>query len=309
MTPPRTTLEVPQPGEPNGPGERQASEEEPTSEEELLGWTSVPARERPPPPRATPRTPGRRRARKPRDNRGWTPEMEALARREVQRAAGYAFMYEYMADSSSKCAKWLSLTTGIIGTVVGTSGFASIFVEVETPLWIRVVTALLGFIISIIAVIDNVFKVSGSQDTLVQNQVSYATLSKDILCQLAQPTTERADAGEYMKAKTGDIERIRLTAPMISARARAAYERKFQNNPIYSTEDIWEVTIADAARHTPAARERAERIDKAERRVRGSTSSSDGLGPSRTPSLEEIRTLVEEYEATNGGSDEKEADG
>jgi hypothetical protein len=238
------------------------------------------------------RPPRRRPRRVKRGTRHWSMEMEAIARCEIQRADGYAFMYEYMASSASRCSSIMSATAGIIGLVMGTTGFVSLFADnVDIPLWARIVSFVLGFVVAGLAVIDSTCRISASQIEAVLNQVSYATISRDIMCQLAQPRADRPDAVEYIRAKVSEIERLKLSAPAISRGARASYERKFKNNPIYSA-DQWGLVAAGADN---ARNEIATQND---------TSESEGIGLSRTPSLGEIQALAEVYEAAQ--ADEKE---
>lgn len=181
--------------------------------------------------------------------------MEAIARRAMRKADGYAYMYEHMASAAKTVDDWLRIVGGILGSVVGTAGMVSWFtVGGSTPTWAAILASVVGFMITILAVFSGVWQPRETQAAAVLNQVSYAAVSRDIMCQLAQPRRDRPDAREYVRAKLAEIERLKLSAPPVSSGARASYERKFRDNPIYSAEDQWGVTLADADTARAAAR-------------------------------------------------------
>jgi hypothetical protein len=187
--------------------------------------------------------------------RHWTEEMEAIARRAMRTADGYAYMYEHMAAAAKTADDRLRIVGGILGSVVGTSGVVSWFtVGGSMPPWAAILASVVGFAITILAVFSGVWQLTVTQTVAVLNQVSYAAVSRDIMCQLAQPRRVRPDAREYVRAKLGEIERLKLSAPAVSSGARKSYERKFRDNPIYSAEDQWGTTLADADAARAAAR-------------------------------------------------------
>jgi len=185
--------------------------------------------------------------------------MEALARRTMRQASGYAWMYERMAASSKRWGDGLNIVSGVLGALVGTAGIVSIFTDSSTPLWSRIVAAVLGFLIAVVSALTATWKPSEAQMDNVLTQVSYATMERDLMYQLAQPCGDRADAQEYMQRVLSGIEQLKVSAPIISGITRAAYNRKFQNNPIYSPEDSWDATVADAQAARDALERRAPR--------------------------------------------------
>lgn len=48
-----------------------------------------------------------------------------------------------------------------------------------------------------------------------------------------------------MRAKLGEVEQLKISAPTIDTRTRHAYNSKFKNNPIFTPEDQWDAIIAD----------------------------------------------------------------
>jgi uncharacterized membrane protein YeaQ/YmgE (transglycosylase-associated protein family) len=208
--------------------------------------------------------------------RHWTAEMEALARRTMRQAAGYAWMYEHMAANAKRWGDALNILSGVLGALIGTAGLVSIFTDTSTPLWSRIVAAILGFLISLVSALNATWKPSEAQTSSVQTQVGYATMQRDLMYQLAQPRQDRADAQEYMQRTLGNIEQLKVSAPIISTFVRAAYNRKFKNNPIYSPEDSWDTTVADARAAHDALRNRTPRSYDSASDVSDGGRGSDG---------------------------------
>jgi F0F1-type ATP synthase assembly protein I len=171
--------------------------------------------------------------------------MEAIARRTMRQANGYAWMYENMATSAKRWGDDLNIASGVLGGIVGTSGIVSIATDSSTPLWARIVQVVLGFLVTIVTVLTATWRLSETQRNDVFTQVSYATLAKSLMWQLAQPRKDRQDAREYVRAKLGEIEQLKISAPTIDTRTRHAYNSKFKNNPIFTPEDQWDAMIAD----------------------------------------------------------------
>jgi len=160
-------------------------------------------------------------------------------------------MYERMATSAKRWSDGLNILAGLLGAVVGTTGVVAIAADTSSPLWQRIVSVVLGFLTSAVATLSSTWRLDETQMNDVLTQVSYASLGRDLMFQLAQSRRDRPDAQEYMKAKLGEIEQLRVSAPVIDAAVRGAYNRKFRNNPIYSPEDQWDATLADARAGAP----------------------------------------------------------
>ena len=226
---------------------------------------------------------GRQEPRAARANdRHWTPEMEAIARRTMRQANGYAWMYENMATSAKHWGDGLNIASGVLGGIVGTAGIISVATESSTPLWARILQIILGFLVTLVSVLTATWRLSETQMNDVLTQVSYATLGKDLMWQLAQPRKDRQDAREYVRAKLGEVEQLKVSAPTISTRTRHAYNNKFKNNPIYTPEDQWDAIIADTPYDRPADQSEdselsaaaAESVTPGSARLSGSDQSS-----------------------------------
>jgi hypothetical protein len=179
--------------------------------------------------------------------------MEAIARRTMRQANGYAWMYEHMAVSAKYWDDAINIASGVLGGIVGTAGIVSITTDSASPLWARILQIIVGFLVSILSVLTATWRLGETQMNDVLTQVSYATLTKDLMWQLAQPRKDRQDAREYIRAKLGEIEQLKVSAPIISLRVRHAYNSKFKNNPIYTPEDQWEAIIADVSEDARSA--------------------------------------------------------
>jgi len=179
----------------------------------------------------------------------------------MRQAMGYAWMYDRMATSAKRWGDALSILSGVLGGIVGTASLVSIATDASMPLWSRIITAIVGYAVGVIAILMATWRLSETQMNGVLTQVSFATMGRDLLYQLAQPRRDRADAREYMKAKLSEIEQLKVSAPIIDATARKAYNRKFKNNPIYSPDDQWDTTLAEAAAAQAALRGRPRGYD------------------------------------------------
>jgi hypothetical protein len=215
------------------------------------------------------------------DHRHWSPEMEAVARRTMRQASGYAWMYEYMAASASRWEGRLNIASGALGCVVGTAGLVSILSDTSTPpLWARILECVVGYMVSFISVLNSTWRLGDAQMNDILTQVSYATMSRDLMYQLALPRKDRQDAREYVKAKLGEIEQLKVSAPIIDGGARSAYNAKYKNNPIFSPEDQWDATLADARAVYETLRETGRRRDSDDS-IGGLSWSSSSYGGER----------------------------
>ena len=224
--------------------------------------------------------------------------MEAVARRTMRQASGYAWMYEHMAASASRWEGILNIASGALGCVVGTAGLVSILSDTSTPLlWARILECVVGYMVSFISVLNSTWRLGDAQMNDILTQVSYATMSRDLMYQLALPRKDRQDAREYVKAKLGEIEQLKVSAPIIDGCARSAYNAKYKNNPIFSPEDQWDATLADARAVYEKLRETGRRCDSDES-IGGLSWSSSSYGGERE--LDERARSPEQYYVRSG---------
>lgn len=193
------------------------------------------------------------RAPKRRSNRSsssghWSSQLEAIARHAMRQASGYAWMYEHMATTAKRWGDTLNIISGALGGIVGTAGLVSVSTG-DGIVWTHVIELVCGYIVGLIAVLNGTWRLSESQNNNTLTQVSYATKAREIMYQLAISRSERQDAHEFITAILDDIEQLKVSAPIIDARARAAYTRKFKDNPIFTAEDQWDTIMTDAAAH------------------------------------------------------------
>lgn len=213
----------------------------------------------PPPPRGRPearepkprRRSGSRRPR-PRDaypeppdfalsSNYWSPELEAVARRTMKQASGYSWMYEKMVAGAKKWGSCLSILAGALAGVVGTEGLVAIFTSGgETPLWAGILTAVSGYSIAVVVVLDNTWKLDVVRSEGLVAQVGFAHLSRTIIYQLALRPSERQDARDFVKGILNEIETMKLSSPTIDGKVKIDYVKKFKDNPIYNPEERWE---------------------------------------------------------------------
>ena len=167
------------------------------------------------------------------DNRHWTNEMEAISHRTMCQANGYVWIYDNMVSSAKQWDNNLNIASGMLGSIIGTAGIISVETDTGTPLWARILQIIVGFLITLVSVLTATWRLGETQSNGILTQASYATLAKDIMWQLALPQYDRQDARKYVKIKLGEIEQLKVSAPIISIASRNAYNNKFKNNPIY----------------------------------------------------------------------------
>lgn len=193
----------------------------------------------------------------------------------MRQASGYAWMYEHMAMSASRWRGALNIASGALGCVVGTAGVVTIMSDTSTPMWVRVLHVVVGYMVSLVSVLNVTWQLGDAQMNDILTQVNYATLSRDLMYQLALPRKDRQDAREYVKSKLGEIEQLKVSAPIITGASRSAYNTKYKNNPIFSPEDQWNATLADA-RAVYATLRAAGRHRGSELSIGGGSGSSYG---------------------------------
>ena len=151
-----------------------------------------------------------------------------------------------MAATASAWENRLNIISGVLGAVIGTTGVVAYHDE-SGPSPLQLAQLVLGVMIGLVSVLMNTWRLSAAQQDAVLSQAGFAMLARDLMCQLAQPRGARPDARVYLPAKLGEIEHIKVMAPLVSTSARRAYTSKCHDNPIYSPDDQWDATLADAA--------------------------------------------------------------
>lgn len=159
----------------------------------------------------------------------WTPDLEAAARRTMNQASGYAWMYDQMVVRAKKWGGVLSSVAGVLGGLVGTEGLVSAFAsDSGAPPWVGVATAVVGYLIVVALTLDKkTWRLDDVRAESLAAQVSFAQLSRGVMLQLALAPSDRQDAGEFVKGILNEIETMKLSSPTIDLRVRRAYASKF----------------------------------------------------------------------------------
>jgi uncharacterized membrane protein YeaQ/YmgE (transglycosylase-associated protein family) len=159
----------------------------------------------------------------------------------MKQASGYSWMYEKMVAGAKKWGSFLSILAGVLAGVVGTEGLVAIFTSGgETPLWAGILTAVIGYSIAVVVVLDNTWKLDVVRSEGLVAQVGFAHLSRTIMYQLALRPSERQDARDFVKGILNEIETMKLSSPTIDGKVKKDYVEKFKDNPIYNPEEQWE---------------------------------------------------------------------
>jgi hypothetical protein len=165
----------------------------------------------------------------------WTPAMESLARRAMKKAARLAWQYEAVAEAARKLGDRLSLVSGILGGLVGTGGVVgatapgsvSIMAVGGAVSWPTLVSIVIGYVISVIAILMSNWRLSEIQMKGVAAQTGLLNTAREIRWQLAQPLADRADAHEFVHAREAEIAQVEAAAPPRDEWVRAKYRSMF----------------------------------------------------------------------------------
>jgi hypothetical protein len=149
-----------------------------------------------------------------------------------------------MAENAHQWAGAITLSSGVLGTIVGTSGVFSVFSDIAAPRWVQIVQAMLGLIVGLIAVVGSAWGLHDIQMRSLLAQVSYSTIAKELMWQLAQERKSRHNVRCIMDALK-EIENLKVRSPMIDGNIKKMYICKFKNNPIYTPDDQWGDMVFD----------------------------------------------------------------
>ena len=166
----------------------------------------------------------------------WTPAMEALARRAMKKAARLAWQYEAVAEAARKLGDGLSLVSGILGGLVGTGGVVGATAPGSVSLlgvgsgavsWPTLISIVIGYVISVIAILMSNWRLSEIQMKGVAAQTGLLNTAREIRWQLAQPLPDRADAHEFVHAREAEIAQVEAAAPPRDEWVRKKYRSMF----------------------------------------------------------------------------------
>jgi hypothetical protein len=147
----------------------------------------------------------------------WTPEMEQLVRRMVADTTSYSWMYGIMATNAQAWLRYVTLYTGIIGAVAGTSGLVGVVAESNIPQWISIIVFILNFTCAATMVALNVWDLAEVAMTARAAQCKFATLKNELELQLALTRNQRTDPRILVLGITEQIRTIQLSSPIIYA--------------------------------------------------------------------------------------------
>lgn len=166
----------------------------------------------------------------------WTPQLEAVARRGMAQASGYAWMYERQVARAKKWGSALSILAGCLGALVGTRGVCSAALPRDAAQGgrgVALVEAAAGFAIAVLVVLDRTWKLDVVRTQGLVAQVDFAHLARSIQVQLALRAEDRQDAREFVKNVLEEIETLKLSSPTLDAADKRAYAAKYRDNPIF----------------------------------------------------------------------------
>ena len=163
----------------------------------------------------------------------WTPAMEKLARHAMKKATRLAWQYEAIADAARRLNDRLSILSGVLGALVGTGSLvgaatpvsANPAIGIGSASWPTAVSVIIGYAISVIAVLVTNWRLSEISSKGVTAKVGLLNTAREIRWQLAQPAADRADAYEFVYAREAEIAHILAAAPPREDWVRENYQR------------------------------------------------------------------------------------
>jgi hypothetical protein len=174
-------------------------------------------------------TPPRRKTSRSHANKNWTREMDLLAYKTKKQAEGYAWIYRNMASSEKKWGDYINICSGFLGGVVGTSGIAGIIMNNDTPLWIRVLQVVLGFLVSLLSALSNTWRLNETQINDILTFVEYNKIATEITWQLAHPKKDRQEAHDFIRAKMKEMNDALGSSSVINERIKNKYIKNFKD--------------------------------------------------------------------------------
>jgi hypothetical protein len=163
----------------------------------------------------------------------WSPAMEKLARHAMKKATRLAWQYEAIADAARRLNDRLSIISGLLGALVGTGSLvgaatpvsANPAIGIGSASWPTAISVIIGYAISVIAVLVTNWRLSETQSKGVTAKVGLLNTAREIRWQLAQPVADRADAYEFVYAREAEIAHILAAAPPREDWVRENYRR------------------------------------------------------------------------------------
>lgn len=166
----------------------------------------------------------------------WTPQLEAVARRVMSQASGYAWMYERQVARAKKWGSVLSILAGCLGALVGARGVCSAALPGGAPQggrWVALIEAVAGFAIAVLVILDRTWKLDVVRTQGLTAQVDFAHLARSIQFQLALRAEDRQDAREFVKNALEEIETLKLSSPTPDAADKRAYAAKYRDSQVF----------------------------------------------------------------------------
>jgi hypothetical protein len=93
--------------------------------------------------------------------------------------------------------------------------------------WPTLVSIVIGYVISVIAILMSNWRLSEIQMKGVAAQTGLLNTAREIRWQLAQPLADRADAHEFVHAREAEIAQVEAAAPPRDEWVRAKYRSMF----------------------------------------------------------------------------------
>jgi hypothetical protein len=142
----------------------------------------------------------------------WSPAMEKLARHAMKKATRLAWQYEAIADAARRLNGRLSILSGLLGALVGTGSLVGAATPVSvnpsiglgSASWPTVVSVVIGYAISVIAVLVTNWRLSEIQSKGVTAKVGLLNTARDPLAARAAGGRPRRRLRVCLRARGRD---------------------------------------------------------------------------------------------------------
>jgi len=172
----------------------------------------------------------------------WTPELEHMADRLVDRTAQEAWIYSRMAVHAKKWSNILAIISGVLTGIIGVEGLFSLLEECGDGLGIRITMTVLSFLALITLTIFGVWAPDEAVSDALRAEVKLLGIQRSVSLQLALKSTRRQKGEKFMRAVLADHEAALLAAPTpfdsIIRQAEKRYGSRFAACGAYHARDV-----------------------------------------------------------------------
>jgi hypothetical protein len=148
----------------------------------------------------------------------WTKEHLSLLRRWEQSASLYSRIHGVYAHRYAKRIRWLRFGTGLITTLIGSSGCVSFFVKLSIGEvnWSELIFGLITFLAGLVSSIEGSFEWQKRCNEHEKTSSGYSAILTEILTLISSPKLHSKDCEFWINRLTSHINLLERDAPYIN---------------------------------------------------------------------------------------------